>query len=272
MSAVTLSLGLDPGLPVDMTGLVPSRLAGLGETEITSLPLQVGNRRVPLGELFRVTPGGAPHLVIEGSNGRLDRLGAGMAAGVLEVQGDVGGHLGQGMRGGHLHVFGAAGDFAGAEMRAGTISIRGNAGAFLGASLPGSAHGMAGGSILVGGNAGERAGDRMRRGVVAVGGDAGDYAAARMIGGTLLVGGACGAYPGYAMRRGSLLVGEPGAEPPMLFADGGVHDLPWLALFDRHLAGLGWQQRLFPTRVRRLTGDITAGGKGEILLATAATA
>jgi formylmethanofuran dehydrogenase subunit C len=107
----------------------------------------------------------------------------------------------------------------------------------------------------------------MRRGLIAVGGRVGDYAAARMIGGTLLARGGCGTYPGYGMRRGSLLLALPPAAPLQLFADNGPHDLPWLGLLARHLAGLGWQGEAFPTRVRHLTGDVTAGGKGEMLLA-----
>ena len=263
---VTLRLLADPGLAVDMTGVLPERLAGLGEAEVAALPVRVGNRLVPLGELFRVTPGDDPYLIVEDSARRLDRLGAGMVAGTLEAYGDVGAYLGLHLRGGRIVATGSAGDFVGAEMRGGTIAVRADAGAFLGAHLPGSAQGMAGGSILVDGSAGDRAGDRMRRGLIAVGGRVGDYAAARMIGGTLLARGGCGVYPGYAMRRGSLLLARGPATALQLFADNGLHDLPWLGLLGRHLAGLGWQQEPFPSRVRHLTGDVTGGGKGEMLV------
>ncbi len=262
-----LRLEADPGLPVDMTGVLPERLAGRAEGEVAAVPVRVGNRRVPLGELFRVTPGAEPHLLVENASPRLDRLGAGMVAGTIEVHGDVGAYLGLHLRGGRIVAAGGAGDFVGAEMRGGTISVRANAGAFLGASLPGSAHGMSGGAVLVRGDAGDRACDRMRRGLVAVGGRVGDYAAARMIGGTLLARGGSGAYPGYGMRRGSLLLALAPEAPLQLFADDGLHDLPWLGLLGRHLAGLGWDLEPFPNRVRHLTGDVTAGGKGELLLA-----
>lgn len=264
---VTLRLKADPGLPVDMTGVLPERLATLSEGELAAVPVRLGNRLTPLGDLFRVTPGDEAHLIIEDSGRRLDRLGAGMVAGTIEALGDVGACLGLHLRGGRIVVAGRAGDLVGAEMRGGTIIVRGDAGAFVGAPLPGSAHGMSGGAVLVEGDAGDRAGDRMRRGLVAVGGRVGDYAAARMIGGTLLARAGCGAYPGYAMRRGSLLLARPPAGPLQLFADNGPHDLPWLGLLGRHLTGLGWQQPPFPNRVRHLTGDVTAGGKGEMLIA-----
>jgi hypothetical protein len=54
---------------------------------------------------------------------------------------------------------------------------------------------------------------------------------------------------------------------PATFADTGRHDLTWLTLLDRHLATLGWQGVRPGLRVRRLTGDVTAGGKGEMLIA-----
>ena len=143
-----------------MTGVTPERLAGLAEAAIAVLPVLVGNRRVPLGELFRVTGAGGdePHLVVEGSTRGLDRLGAGMAAGLLEVYGDAGAYLGLGLRGGRVSLFGSAGDFAAAAMRDGLVEVRANVGAFLGAALPGAAHGMAGGAVLVACQGGPEAG------------------------------------------------------------------------------------------------------------------
>lgn len=265
MSPVVLRLEADPGMPVEMTGITPEALAGRDAASLEAVPLLAGNRRLPVGELFRVTAGEDAHLVIEGSTRRLDRLGAGMAGGTLEIHGDAGAALGLEMRGGRLSLLGSAGDHAGAAMRDGLITITADAGAFLGAALPGTMHGMEGGAILVQGEAGERLGDRMRRGLIAVGGPAGAYAAARMIGGTVLLT-ACGPWPGYGMRRGTLLLREAPEGGLPLFADTGRHDLPWLALLRRHLEALGWQREAWSTRVQRLAGDMTVGGKGEILL------
>jgi formylmethanofuran dehydrogenase subunit C len=266
---VVLRLVADPGLPVDLTGVLPERLAGLAEAEIAGLPLQIGNRQVPLGELFRVAPGDAAHLVVEGATRRLDRLGAGMAGGTIEAYGDAGAYLGLGMRGGRIGLFGSAGDFAGAAMREGVIAVRADAGDFVGASLPGDMHGMAGGAVLIEGDAGDRAGDRMRRGTIAVRGGTGAYPASRMIGGTVVVGGALGAWPGYGMRRGTMVLARDPGEglPAALFADAGEHDLPWLALLEGHLRGLGWEGGGVSRRVRRLAGDLSVGGRGEVLVA-----
>jgi len=266
MSATVLRLESDPGAPVDMTGVLPSNVAGRDEATTAAIPLQVGNRRVPLGELFHVHPGDGPHLVVEGATRRLDRLGSGMAGGTLEVYGDVGAWLGHDLRGGRLSLFGSAGDFAGAAMRDGLITVAADVGAFLGAGLPGDMHGMAGGAILVLGNAGDRPGDRMRRGVISVRGTTGVYAASRMIGGTVVLAQAPGAWAGYGMRRGTMLLTEPPEGGLPLFADTGEHDLPWLALLERHLQALGWEGSWPGTRVRRMAGDVTVGGKGEILL------
>jgi formylmethanofuran dehydrogenase subunit C len=267
VTAVVLRLKADPGIGLDMGNALPERLAGLDASALAARPLQLGNRKVPLGELFDARPGDAEDVVIEASSVRLERLGAGMARGHLTVEGDAGACLGVGIAGGSIEVRGSAGDLAGAAMRDGLIRIAGSAGHFLAASLPGDMHGMAGGAILVGGSVGDRLGDRMRRGVIAVGGDCGDFMASRLIGGTILLGGRRGAWPGYGMRRGSLVFLDPKATPPHLFTDNGAHDLTWLTLLGRYLADLRWKGPPPPRRVRRLTGDVSIGGKGELLLA-----
>jgi formylmethanofuran dehydrogenase subunit C len=267
VTAALLRLKADPGLGLDMSNALPEQLAGLDERSLAARPLQLGNRRVPMGELFDVCPGDTTEVVVEGSSRRLERLGAGMTVGGLTIEGDAGACLGVEMRGGTIEVHGSAGDLAGAAMRDGLIRISGSAGHFMAASLPGDMHGMAGGAILVGGSAGDRLGDRMRRGVIAVAGGCGDFLASRLIGGTILLGGERCAWPGYGMRRGSLVFLDPKASLPHLFTDGGAHDLTWLTLLDRHLASLGWQGPRPPGRARRLTGDVSVGGKGEILLA-----
>lgn len=254
-------------LPVDATALRPEMCAGKTAGELERLPVQVGNRQLPLGELATVTAGDADTLLIEGAFAALDGLGHGMASGRLEIHGDVGAYLGQGMRGGRIELFGSAGPFAAAGLSGGTIHIHADAGDCLGAALPGERHGMRGGTVVVGGRAGDRVGDRMRRGLVVVQGDAGSFAAARMIGGTILIAGRCGPEIGYGMRRGSLVLAHEPAHLPVTFAENGVHELPWLGLLDRLLAGLDPPQRLPGRRAARWTGDAATAGKGEILIA-----
>ncbi|MDX6751935.1 formylmethanofuran dehydrogenase subunit C [Geminicoccaceae bacterium 1502E] len=271
MGGLTLTMRATLRLPVDMAPVLPGLLTGLGTHEIARLELQCGNRRIKLGELFEVTAGDPQRLVIRDTCPALERIGAGMESGAIAVEGDAGALLGHGMKGGSIAVAGAAGPFAGSEMSGGVIRVEGDAAGFVGAAQAGGRFGMTGGAILVGGDLGDRAGDRMRRGLI-LGDSAGLHTGSRMIGGTILVRGPCGALPGIAMKRGTLILGGGGGggegdAAPATFADNGVHELGWLALLERHLAELGLRGMLSSRRVRRLTGDLAAGGKGEILVA-----
>jgi formylmethanofuran dehydrogenase subunit C len=272
MTALVLTLREAPRQTVDASPLLPERLAGLGERQIAALELQTGNRRVPLGELFGIETGDGETLILRGATGRLDRVGQGMTRGAIRIEGDAGAYLGHAMRGGEIFVAGSADLLAGSGMSGGILRVEGDAGDFLGGALPGERTGMTGGAVLVG-RAGDRAGDAMRRGLILVRGNAGNFAASRMIAGTLVVLGRCGADPGFGMKRGTLLLSEKPERRLATFNDSGRHDLPWLKLLAGHCARLGWSDRLpgaDGARLRRLTGDLANGGKGEILIGEAA--
>lgn len=269
MSALTLSLKAPPRQRVDLSPLLPERLSGLDTGAIARIELASGNRGVPVGDLFAVAAGDPAELRLEGGCDRLDYIGRDMTAGRIVVEGDAGAYLGLAMTGGALRVRGTVGAWAGAEMRGGEIEIDGAAGDFLGGALPGSMRGMGGGLVVLRGPAGDRAGDRMRRGVIVVEGALGAYAGSRMIAGTLAAcGPTVGPYPGFAMTRGSLLLCAAPQRLLPTFADCGGHDLGFLRLLGRALAGrcrgLAWLED--GPRVRRLAGDAAAGGKGEILI------
>lgn len=269
MSPLVLTLREAPRQAIDASPLLPERLAGLGERQISALPLQTGNRRIALGELFEVVMGDAETLVLRGPTGPLGRVGQAMTRGTIRIEGDAGAYLGHAMRGGEIIAAGSADLFAGSAMIDGTLRIEGDAGDFLGGALPGERVGMTGGAVLVGGRAGDRAGDAMRRGLILVQGDAGEFAASRMIAGTLVVLGRCGASPGFGMKRGTLLLGAEPKRCLPTFNDAGRHELPWLRLLAGHCARLGWTGRLPGTdgaRLRRLSGDLANGGKGEVLI------
>ena len=89
-----------------------------------------------------------------------------------------------------------------------------------------------------------------------------------MIAGTVVVLGDVGDYPGFAMKRGTLLLrGLPSLMAPT-FSDSGTHDLGFLRLLSRYVAGLAGTPVRFDNlgiRVRRLIGDAAVGGKGELL-------
>ncbi|CAO3359045.1 hypothetical protein [Azospirillum palustre] len=248
MTGMTLTFRGDAGTILDMSALLPDRLAGLTAAEVAGLPLPCGGGVATVGGTFDVSAGDAAEgLLIRPGASVLHRVGAGMASGRILVKGDTGSHAGAGMVGGLLRIAGNAGDA-------------------LGGALPGLPSGMRGGLISVGGSAGDRVAERMRRGIVVVDGTVGAYAAGFMVAGTLAAGGGCGPHPGFGMRRGSLLLGRPQDTVPEGFADGGSRDWLFLHLLRRALEGTGsWFERAGTTRAHRFIGDLAEGGHGEIL-------
>ncbi|PWC38028.1 hypothetical protein TSO352_10395 [Azospirillum sp. TSO35-2] len=245
---MTLTFRGDAGLAVDLSAVLPDRLAGLPAESVMRLALPCGGGEAPLGDLFDIQGGDAADgLLIRPGGALLHRVGAGMASGRILVEGDVGGHAGAGMSGGELRITGSAGPS-------------------LGGALPGLPQGMRGGLIVVAGDAGDRTGERMRRGIVAVDGRVGAYAAAFMIAGTVAAGGGCGPCPGFGMRRGTLLLGRRPDARPDGFVDGGQRDWLFLHLLRRALEGTGsWFGGATSTRAHRFIGDLAEGGRGEIL-------
>jgi formylmethanofuran dehydrogenase subunit C len=268
MTALTLTLRAAPALPVDCSPLTPDKLAGKSAVEIAATALQSGRHRLKAGDLFEISGDAGDSLVIRNACTKLDRIGAGMVGGTLEVEGNVGSYLGAGMKDGTIRVAGNAGLLAATGMTAGLLHVRGNVGDFLGAAIAGDKQGMLGGVVVVGGNAGARVGDHMRRGIILIGGNAGDYCGSRMLAGTIMVRGGVGRLPGFAMKRGTLLFsGNP--ELPATFNDCGTHELMFLRLFSRHLRELGPETAAFAPageRVRRWLGDRGNGGVGEVLV------
>ena len=112
MSALRLTLTSRPPARVDLSPLTAQPLAGRSAAEIAAISLVVGNRRVRLDELFRITGTPGEALEIAGGDDRLDRIGAGLAGGRIVVEGDAGAYLGQRMTGGSITVSGHAGAFA----------------------------------------------------------------------------------------------------------------------------------------------------------------
>ena len=208
MRPLTFKLKAKPPCLVDAAGLRPQALAGQAREDILRIALPGWNQSFAVGDLFSVSGEDAGRVVLEGADGSLIRVGAGLEGGELTVSGHAGDYAGEAMRGGTLVVDGEAGDYLGAEMRAGTISVSGDAGAFAGSGRAGAMKGMSGGCIVIRGSAGERAGDRMRRGLLLVEGGVGSYCAARMIAGTIVALGHVGTSPGYLMRRGTVLLAD----------------------------------------------------------------
>ena len=266
MSGWKLTLKQAPTLRVDLRMLSPAALAELAAEAVAKLRVWHGNESLALGELFTIATRTEGELLLEGDLAKMDRIGWQLAGGTVRIEGSVGDYLGAGMSGGEIVVSGNAGLLAACEMAGGRLEIAGNTGDHAASALPGSMDGMRGGTLVVRGHAGARFGDRMRRGTALVFGDVGDFLASRMVAGTIALGGRAGSHVGYGMRRGSVVFAAvaPAVDPCFvpLIADAPVF---W-QLLARDLARHGGRFEALPTRrIDRLAGDVSAGGKGELI-------
>lgn len=267
MNGWRFELRAAPALRLDLRGVTPAALAGLTLAQVEHLRIGHGNAALPLAEFFRVEAGEAGSLRFEADLARCDRVGWAMPSGRIVVAGSVGHHAGGAMTGGVLHVKGSAGLLVGCEMAGGELLVDGDVDDFAGAPLPGSMDGMRGGTLLVRGRAGARFGDRMRRGTAIVFGDAGDFLASRLVAGTIAIGGRAGAHVGYGMRRGSVVFAGAAPAIPSTFVPAIAEAPVFWQLLARELARHGGPFAALPSRrITRWLGDLSAGGKGELIL------
>ena len=267
MKPLVLRLRQRPDQRLDLSPLVPHRLAGKSAAEIERLELQTTRERITLADAFQLRMGDAHRLRIEGACDRLDRIGEEMSEGEIFVAGNVGIRAGRKMRGGRLAIDGDAGPWAGSAMNGGVLEISGTAAERVGGPLAGETVGMRGGVLIVRGNAGERCGDRMRRGMMIIEGIAGAYPGSRMIAGSLILCGDCGALPGYLMRRGTIVLGGTCAALSPSFVDCGVHELTAMRLIAQFAAQYSKRAAaVLSRRLRRMAGDMAVLGKGELFL------
>lgn len=270
MTAISFKLKKNLVQRLDVSPLSPDTLIGKTAAEAGIVLLQYGNRQVRADEIFEISGSSESGAVKLEGHEKMDFIGRGMTKGELRVEGDAGSWLGMEMRGGTITVDGYAGAYAACEMKGGLLEINGNAGDFLGAAQPGNQKGMSDGIVLVRGDAGDRLGDHMRRGAILVEGRTGDYPGARMAAGTIAILGEVGRYPGFAMKRGTLLLFRVSDQwPPLTFSDCGTHTLGFLPLLMKGFAHLDTRFRESSqacSRVHRYAGDMSVGGKGEILV------
>jgi formylmethanofuran dehydrogenase subunit C len=264
---VKLTFHHRPEVPIEAEVITPEKLTGLSESEVSALPLQYGNERVPLGELFRVSGRYEGEIRVEGDLSKVKMIGSGMSAGRIVVDGDAGMHLGVGMSGGEIVVTGNASDWVAPDLSGGRIAIHGNAGHLVGSAYRGSAMGIRGGEILIHGNAGNEVGNAMRRGLIAIGGDCGDFGGVNMLAGTLIVLGRLGSRCGASMKRGSIVSMQPAPLLPT-FGYACRYQPLYLRLYLLHLKRLGMSvgEGHIEGRYRRYSGDAIENNRGEILL------
>jgi formylmethanofuran dehydrogenase subunit C len=208
--------------------------------------------RVSLGDLFRISGDPNAEIRFEGDLSRADRLGSGLAAGSVLVDGNSGNEAGLGMSGGILIINGRTGDRTGA------------------APL-GYKRGMTGGELIVRRSAGAEAGAYMRRGLLVIGGDAGDRVGLGMIAGTVVIRGRAGHDAGLWSKRGSVIALGP-ITPPATYRYACTYHPVHLRLILSRLRthhGLSIHRRHLAGLYRRFSGDFAELGKGEILEWTA---
>jgi formylmethanofuran dehydrogenase subunit C len=283
-AAIAMPLTLTPLVPpaagpltIDLAGVVPDRVRHLDIPSIARLTISADERPCQLGECFAVAGAAADgRIECRGDFSRVQRLGAGMSEGRIDVFGSVGRHAAAAMTGGTLTITGHAGDWLAAEMTGGEVHVAGDTGDHAAAALPGSERGMRGGLVLVGGAAGCLAGARMRRGILAIAGDCGPAVAFEMRAGTVLVGGRVGLRPAVGMRRGSLIALATPPDLPPGFTRGARWMPAFLPLLLRRLEGAGWPADRSPSQPPiqqppfqqwhgdRLSGDQGSGGRGEV--------
>ena len=267
MKPLTFTLRERPDQRLDLSPLVPHRLAGKTAREIERIELQTTRNRITVGDVFRLRPGDAKQIRIQDACDRLDYVGREMNGGEILVEGDLGVQAGRLMAGGRLTVLGNAGPWAASGMKAGVFEIRGAAGVRLGGPLQGEITGIRGGLVIVRGSAGERAGDRMRRGTIIIEGEAGPCAGSRMIAGTLILCRKAGPLPGFLLKRGTIVIGDSSSTLSPTFIDCGQYELVamrWLAaMVEPHSkAAAGLLRR----PLTRFAGDMAVLGKGEIFV------
>lgn len=258
-----LTLRGEPPERLDLGGVNPAALARMGPREIAHLPVGTTRFRLTVGDCFDVAFGGPDRLVIRGGSARLDRTGAGLGAGSIIVEGDVGQRLAEGMTGGEIAVHGSAGPFAATAASGGRITVHGDAGASAGGTLHGAMAGLTGATLIIRGRAGDRLGDSMRSGLILVA-NAGDHAGCRAVAGTI-VAGSLGAHPGYGMKRGTILAGTTGDLLPT-FVRTGRQALVITRILARMIEDLAPGTAEFAAGpLERWAGDLATVGKGEIL-------
>jgi formylmethanofuran dehydrogenase subunit C len=260
-----------PDVRLDLSPLIPERLAGLDQAAIERIELGTTRMSRRVGDVFQVHMADCERISIEGGSPRFDWVGADMHNGELVLEGEAGLYAGRRMAGGRLQITGRVGGWAASGLRDGYLEIGGDAGPFLGGPLAGERAGMAGGTVLVRGSAAERAGDSLRRGLVVIEGRAGPHPGSRMLAGTVIVCGAAGASPGYLMCRGTLILGAARMLLPT-FVPVGEAGAAFRRLLASTLTPLSPRAARLVARVQdRFMGDMASLGKGEILAPGSAT-
>ncbi len=200
------------GIKLEADVITPDSFAGKNAGEIGNLSVWQGPKTYPLSDFFEVKGNGgnsaAETLIrIKGDAMRVKRIGEGMSAGKIEIEGSAGMHVGTGMKGGKILVFGDVDSWAGMEMTGGLLHIKGNAGDHVGCAYRGKWHGMKGGRIVIEGSARHQLGGGMDGGEILVDGNVEGFCGIRQNGGLIVVKGRALRGVGAEMAGGTIVIG-----------------------------------------------------------------
>ena len=268
--------------------------------ELLQTKIRHGNQTVPFSDFFEVGKVSLKQatsdnqnteedhsdrpILWEGDFSRVHGIGRGWKQGKMQVTGSVGDCLGEGMTGGKIVVTENAADAVGNSMSGGQIIIQGNVGNWAGSSSSGELRGMTGGEILVAGSAANYVGARMRRGTIVVQRNVGDYVGKEMLAGSILLFGNHQGLLGVGMKRGSIILFKKNKteKPEDVNRTFGLHFDPavtyqpvFLRALLKHLEQVvpfPIDPALYDAWYRRYSGDMSEGGRGEILVRSEAVA
>ena len=200
------------GIKLEADVITPDSFAGKSAEEIGNLPVWQGPKTYPLTDFFEVIGSGGKSaedtlIRIKGDTFRIKRIGEGMSAGKIEIEGSAGMHVGTGMKGGKILVYGDADSWAGMEMTGGLLHIKGNAGDHVGCAYRGKWHGMKGGRIVIEGSARHQLGGGMDGGEILVDGNVESFCGIRQNGGLIVVKGRALRGVGAEMAGGTIVIG-----------------------------------------------------------------
>lgn len=261
---LTLTLKDAPHVPLEAEAISPDVLAALSLTEVKAKPVFLGKRQLRLDDAFKIEGEPGDAIEVHGDLTKVKWIGRGMTKGSIRIHGPVGMHLGAYMKGGSIEVLGRAGDWVGGEMSGGTIHVHGDVGGQIGSAYRGGASGMSGGTILIEGTAGLEVGMRMKKGIIAIRGKVRDFCGLQMKGGTIVMMSGAEIRAGAWMNRGTILSLQPIKLLPT-FAHSCDYLPAFVRMYAKHLKPHGFEIPTSGGQYRRLTGDSSCLGKGEIL-------
>ena len=234
MAEIILKIREKIGIMVEAEAIKPESFAGKSKEEIEALLVWQGPEKLPLSSFFDVeasSPSASPEetrIILQGDLSRVKRIGEGMKAGSIEIDGPAGMHLGAEMAGGSILVKGNAGSWSGREMKGGLLHIKGDCGDHVGSAYRGSWRGMTGGQIIIEGNARSQLGGGLAGGQITVGGDVENFCGIRQSGGLILVRGSAVRGVGAEMNGGTIAVCKDILQPSPGFVETAREEDPLL--------------------------------------------